>query len=104
MRLPRLPFRIRVSGSRHIARRDHAAWCAADPKRRRLLVVIAALVAGMLAAISPPAPASGNGGLLKPLARPAPASATTLDCAAVSSSILGRSVDYCVALPADYNS
>ena len=107
MRLPRLPFCIRASGSRHIARRDNVPWRAADQKGQRLfvvIVVITALLADTLAASSPPAPASGNGGLLDPLAGPASASATTLDCGAVSSSILGRSVDYCVALPADYNS
>src|SRR5207247_3323997 len=107
MRLPRLPFCIRASGSRHIARRHNVPWRAVDQKGQRLfvvIVVITALLAGTLAASSPPAPASGNGGLLDPLAGPASASATTLDCGAVSSSILGRSVDYCVALPADYNS
>lgn len=34
----------------------------------------------------------------------APAGATTLDCSQLQSTILGRSVNYCVALPADYAS
>src|SRR5207247_9555104 len=72
--------------------------------RYTVVAVLASLPAGTLVASAPPAPPSGTGGMLDPLAGPPPASATTLDCGAVSSSILGRSVDYCVALPADYNS
>jgi S-formylglutathione hydrolase FrmB len=34
----------------------------------------------------------------------APASPTSLECGAVASAILGRSVNYCVVLPADYKS
>lgn len=33
-----------------------------------------------------------------------PAAATTLECSSIPSAILGRSVNACVALPADYNS
>ncbi|HXJ94311.1 MAG TPA: alpha/beta hydrolase family protein [Terriglobia bacterium] len=33
-----------------------------------------------------------------------PAGATTLDCSEIQSAILGRAVNYCVALPADYAS
>lgn len=36
--------------------------------------------------------------------RPPKASITTLECDSIASAILSRSVNYCVALPADYNS
>jgi S-formylglutathione hydrolase FrmB len=59
-------------------------------KRRPAPTLIAILLFKAVTASPRPAPRS-----------PRP-SATTIECGSVTSSILGRSVSYCVALPADY--
>ena len=61
--------------------------------RRPVLALSLALVAGVL---------GHSRGVAGPQSQPS--GPTTLDCAAVQSTILGHAVNYCVALPADYAS
>ena len=100
MRLRRVPFFSRVWCDRSAAPRVAGRRFAGQSGRLLAAFVVAAAAWGLVVALASPR-CEGRAGLSRP---PRGAPATTLDCAALPSSILGRSVDYCVALPADYTS